>query len=360
MVTAKHISGGQTFMLSRKLTSLQVGLLAAALTFSTSVAFAAEGAYKPQPAGAPPSTLREFHFTYHADIPVQNRAAQKVEAWVPLPRDDSFQHVSDLKIDTPAHVRIVEQPKFHNRLAYLDAEAPLPASIPVTVSFVVTRHEEAPSMIVAARPLPEPTGGPFADYLGPDKMVPLNGRIAAVSTNLEEAGATPLEQARVIYQYVTDVMSYDKSGKGWGRGDAIYACDVRRGNCTDFHSLFIGLVRARGIPARFTIGFPLGNAKTGTIPGYHCWAEFYSGGEWIPIDASEAWKHPERHDYYFGRLDADRVAFTMGRDLVLDPPQHGAPVNFLVYPYVEIDGAAVAQGEIKTKFAYDDIQDVRK
>ncbi len=346
--------------MSRKVTPLRIVLLAATLACSSGVAFAAEGAYTPQPAGAPPSTLRQFRFTYHADIPVQNRPAHKVEAWVPLPRDDSFQHVSDLKIDTPVHARIVDQPKFHNRVAYLDAEAPLPVSIPVTVSFVVTRHEEAPSMAIAARPLPEPTDAGFADYLGPDRMVPLDGRIAAVSTNLGEAGATPLEQARVIYQYVTEVMSYDKSGKGWGRGDAIYACDVRRGNCTDFHSLFIGLVRARGIPARFTIGFPLGNAKSGTIPGYHCWAEFYSGGEWVPIDASEAWKHPERHNYYFGRLDADRVAFTMGRDLVLDPSQRGEPVNFLVYPYVEVDGVAMPQGEIKTKFAYDDIRDVRK
>ena len=346
--------------MSRTLSLRRIGLLVAALAVSASAAFAGEGAYTPQPAGAPPSQLREFRFTYHAEIPVKNRSAHKVEAWVPLPRDDSLQQVSDLKTDTPAHVRIVEQSKFHNRLAYIDAEAPLAASIPVTVSFVVTRHEEAPSMIIAARSLPEPTDGAFADFLGPDRMVPLGGRIAAVSTNLEEAGATPLEQARVIYQYVTEVMKYDKSGQGWGRGDAIYACDVRRGNCTDFHSLFIALARARGIPARFTIGFPLGNAKSGTIPGYHCWAEFYSGGEWVPIDASEAWKHPERHDYYFGRLDADRVAFTMGRDLVLDPHQDGEPVNFLVYPYVEVDGAALPQGEIETKFGYEDIRDVRK
>jgi transglutaminase-like putative cysteine protease len=95
-------------------------------------------------------------------------------------------------------------------------------------------------------------------------------------------------------------------------------------------------------------------AKSGTIPGYHCWAEFYSGGEWVPVDASEAWKHPDRHDYYFGHLDADRVAFTSGRDLVLEPPQQGEPLNYLIYPYVEIDGAAVSQKGIKTRFEYAD------
>ena len=50
-------------------------------------------------------------------------------------------------------------------------------------------------------------------------------------------------------------MRYDKTGTGWGRGDALWACDAKRGNCTDFHSPFIGMRRADGIPARFDIGF---------------------------------------------------------------------------------------------------------
>jgi transglutaminase-like putative cysteine protease len=226
--------------------------------------------------------------------------------------------------------------------------------VPFTMTFVVTRREESADMVAAARDIPEPTDGNFAAYLEPNKLVPLTGRIAQVSANLAETDVTPLQQARVDYEYVTSIMKYDKSGTGWGRGDALYACDVRHGNCTDFHSLFIGLARARGIPARFTIGFPIGAAKSGDVPGYHCWAEFYSGGVWVPVDASEASKHPNRHDYYFGHLDAARVAFTMGRDLVLKPPQKGEPLNYLIYPYAELDGAAVPQKQIKTKFSYAD------
>jgi transglutaminase-like putative cysteine protease len=29
-----------------------------------------------------------------------------------------------------------------------------------------------------------------------------------------------------------------------------------RGNCTDFHAIFVGYARAMDIPARFAIGFP--------------------------------------------------------------------------------------------------------
>jgi hypothetical protein len=71
-------------------------------------------------------------------------------------------------------------------------------------------------------------------------------------------------------------LRYDKSGEGWGHGDAVWACTSRNGNGTDFHSLFLGMKRASGFPARFEIGFPLPESKTeGNIPSYHCWAAFY-------------------------------------------------------------------------------------
>jgi hypothetical protein len=32
------------------------------------------------------------------------------------------------------------------------------------------------------------------------------------------------------------------------------------------------------------------------------------------------------------------MQFSMGRDLRLSPPQDGKPLNYFVYPYVEVDG----------------------
>jgi transglutaminase-like putative cysteine protease len=301
-----------------------------------------------------PDLRRDFHFTYRTDISGYAASANDLEAWIPLPREDRFQRIRNLAIDTPAHHEIVDQNHDGNRVLHLEAGAPLPASIPVTVQFDVKRIEETANLERAQRNIPEPSGGKFAEFLGPDKLVPLNGRIAQVSDKLGDETASPYRQAQIIYEYVVSVMAYDKTGRGWGRGDALYACDVRRGNCTDFHSLFIALARSRGIPARFTIGFPIGKAKSGEIPGYHCWAEFYAGGEWVPIDASEAWKNPARHDYYFGRLDAARVGFTMGRDLVMTPRQNGVPLNYLIYPYVEVDGKPLPKDSIKNHFQYAD------
>ncbi len=56
------------------------------------------------------------------------------------------------------------------------------------------------------------------------------------------------------------------------------------------------------------------------------------------MDISEAWKDQSRREYFFGAHDVNRVQFTMGRDLVLSPPQSGEPLNYFVYPYVELDG----------------------
>jgi transglutaminase-like putative cysteine protease len=155
---------------------------------------------------------------------------------------------------------------------------------------------------------------------------------------------TDLDMARAIYNHVVSTVKYDKTGKGWGRGDIYYACSERRGNCTDFHAIFIGYCRALGIPARFAIGFPLpADRGQGQIAGYHCWAEFYAKGiGWVPIDASEAAKNPSKREYFFGAHDENRIEFTNGRDVVLTPEQHSAPLNYFVYPYAEADGKPFA------------------
>ena len=303
----------------------------------------------------PPSRERSVRFTYQTEIGPIDAGAKSVKVWSPLPREDAYQRVGKISIDSPVPGKIVDQRSEGNRLVFFEASAPLPASFPIKITEDVTRLQESANLQKAALVRDEPTTGSVAKYLDPNKLVPTTGRIATVSAHLDDNAATPLEQARIIYEYVTSVMRYDKTGTGWGRGDAIYACDVRKGNCTDFHSLFIALARSRGIPARFTIGFPLGTKPSDTIPGYHCWAEFYVGGQWIPVDASEAWKHPGRHDYYFGNLDADRVAFTMGRDLTLTPPQDGGELNYLIYPLVQVDGRTLPKDQVKNKFEYSDL-----
>ncbi|NIN98761.1 MAG: transglutaminase domain-containing protein, partial [Anaerolineae bacterium] len=63
--------------------------------------------------------------------------------------------------------------------------------------------------------------------------------------------------------------------------------------------------------------------------GYHCWAKFFlPGAGWVPVDISEADKHPSKVDYFFGTICENRVAFSVGRDILLTPPQQGERLNY--------------------------------
>ena len=302
---------------------------------------------------------RNFEFTYVTKIPALPADAKTSRIWIPLPQSDAFQAISDLKIESPFAYATRRDSEYGNEYVYLQVPAANAAeAVEVRISFQVARQEHR--VPVDGNPLAKNAGdgaearaGDLKRFLQPDSRVPLAGTIADLSAEQTRGIQDPMAKARAIYDYVIATMRYDKSGTGWGNGDAIWACTAKRGNCTDFHSLFIGMMRAAGIPARFEIGFPLpAEQHAGTIPGYHCWAEFYvERYGWIPVDASEAWKHPEKKNYFFGAHDDNRVQFTLGRDIRLDPAQQGEPLNYFIYPYAELDGKPL---KLESMFSFQD------
>ena len=334
-------------------------LLPGLLLLLTSAAFAyAAPSHRAKLAAASYPASRKFSFNYQVHVPANKDAHGDFLLWVPLPQEDGFQKIEDLRIESPVTFTKGQDPEYHNTFAlFRPTAAQLAEGFDVSLRFVVTRLEHKAELITvsassAASASPDPM---LARYLEPDKLVPLNGVIAELAKEHTAGDTSDMVKARHIYDYVVSTMHYDKTGEGWGRGDAVWACTSKRGNCTDFHSLFIGMMRASGIPARFEIGFPLPDSKTaGDIPGYHCWAEFYvKGAGWIPVDASEASKNPERRDYFFGAHDANRVFFSYGRDLRLSPEQKGDPINYFIYPYAELNGKPVTG--LQTHFSFNDL-----
>jgi hypothetical protein len=297
---------------------------------------------------------RSFEFKYVVHVPSLPAGSRELRLWIPLPYEDLYQSVSRLQIESPVPYAVHREPQYNDRYAYLVVDA-ANAKTPfdVQLTFHVKRLEHRVPLRsmrdTPAQPVVEP-----ARFLQPDRLVPIDGEIAELSREQTEDVMLPVQKARKIYDYVVATMHYDHDGTGWGRGDAIWACDAKHGNCTDFHSLFIAMARAAGIPARFEIGFPLPlNAHEGAISGYHCWAEFYIDGiGWIPIDASEAWKDKSKRDYFFGATDQNRVMFSLGRDIRLMPVQDGDPLNYFVYPYAELDSKPFAN--LKNEFSFRD------
>jgi transglutaminase-like putative cysteine protease len=310
----------------------------------------------PPSAGAPrgQAVSRTFDFLYEVTSPEISASAERAYLWIPYPMENAEQMLGEVQVESAWVYEIVEDPTYGNR-ALRFALPPGSSSAPVSVTFRVTRREHVRRPDGTPRP-----SRPIADpdlslWLGSSRRVPLDDQIRVWAEETVDGQTTALGKARAIYDYAVTNLEYNKSGTGWGNGDIYWACDKKRGNCTDFHSVFIGYSRSVGVPSRFEMGFPIPPDRgEGEIGGYHCWAQFYlSGFGWVPLDASEANKNPEKREYFFGAHDENRVLFTVGRDISF-PEMQGPPLNFFVYPYAEADGEPV--DGVGRRFHYRDVE----
>ncbi len=297
------------------------------------------------------NSQRHFRFWYEVKVKDIPPGSKLVRAWLPIPQSNAHQTVSDLKITTPYSYTIYRENGYYNKILRLEVKGKVPESLVVSVSFNLSRDAYS-VWNESDGTRDDVTEEALSRYLFSDRLVPIIGQIKEEAEKVVTKEMTDLQKAKAIYEYVSGNLTYDKSGTGWGQGDAVFACNSLRGNCTDFHSLFIGMARAVGVPARFVMGFPLPKGKNqGEILGYHCWAEFYvKGMGWIPVDASEASQQPELKEFYFGNLDPNRVEFTIGRDIQLDPDQSIELQNFFIYPVVMVNHAPYT--DVQTLFHF--------
>ncbi|HEV2987349.1 MAG TPA: transglutaminase-like domain-containing protein [Candidatus Angelobacter sp.] len=277
------------------------------------------------------------HFVFDYSFTVRNTDPGKpLQVWFPMAVSDQFQQVRIISKSGDLPLRQTRESEYGNQMFYAHTDKADKAEYHFSVKYDVVRYEHLADVSahgsVSQKALDR--------FLQPDKLVPVTGRPADLAAQQVKPGMSEMQKARAFYDYTFDNMRYDKSGSGWGRGDTLWACDSKHGNCTDFHSLFISMARSQHIPGRFEMGFSVPeNQNAADIAGYHCWAEFYTHERgWFPVDISEAWKHQKKRDYFFGAHDVNRIQFSIGRDLELSPKQQGDRLNYFIYPYVEMDG----------------------
>ncbi|MCR9201285.1 MAG: transglutaminase domain-containing protein [Planctomycetaceae bacterium] len=290
----------------------------------------------PLAASEPDRAVRIDYRFEISDLP----AGEKLRVWCPVPQNTADQQV-ELQIGSEWSVAV--EGRYGNRIAYRELTT-IDSLSTHGFSFTVKRREVRSDQPADNAQVSDVDP---AIWLQPSRLVPVAGKHVGLLASVPVT-ASRREQARQIYAVVLNHVDYRKDQPGWGRGDTAWVCDSRFGNCTDFHSLFISMMRSRGIPARFEIGFSIpSEGKSGDLTGYHCWAWFQDeDGTWVPVDISEADKHPELSDYYFGNLSPHRVTMTTGRDIKLVPKQAGDPLNFFVAPYAEINGKPVEKEHI--------------
>ncbi len=265
-----------------------------------------------------------FEFSYEVTLP---EMAESAKIWIPVPQSDRFQDIELTSLKAPVEHQMLKEKVYGNTVVYMEL-SPEHSGKKIELVYDVKRQEKKPY---------EEDSSPTR-YLTASLLMPVGDRFQVLADSIigQKNSESTIMQARALYDYVIESMRYIKAGK-YGTGDAVYACDALTGNCTEFHSLFISLARSAGIPSRFAVGAAIPSERDeGGIDGYHCWAEFYAEGKWWPVDISEANKYTALATYYFGRHPANRIEFTRGRDLKIEPGPHSGPINFLAYPVMEI------------------------
>lgn len=202
--------------------------------------------------------------------------------------------------------------------------------------------------------LKEPADGDT--YLKPTRHVQTDGIVKETADNITRGLIDPDAKARAIYEWIVAKTVRDPDVRGCGRGDvkSTLTADNLRGKCADLNSLFVGLARAAGIPAREVFGQRVSASAYSKALGkdgdnskaQHCRAEFYSSrqGGWIPVDPADVRKFlleenlkvgdvraKQLADKFFGYWEGTWIAYNHARDFTL-PSYQAETLNYFMYP----------------------------
>jgi transglutaminase-like putative cysteine protease len=197
-------------------------------------------------------------------------------------------------------------------------------------------------------------------------LIPTGGVVKQTSDRIVAGATSDLEKARAIYDWLVANTERIAATRGCGSGDvnAMLAMEKLGGKCADINGLFVGLVRAAGLPARDLYGVrvapsrfgykSLSAGSTDVTKAQHCRADVWLEGiGWTPMDAADVRKvmleEPPTHlsadepkvvaarEALIGACEGNWVAFNCAHDVAL-PGASGGPVGFLMYPEGEVGG----------------------
>jgi hypothetical protein len=342
----------------------------------------------PAPAGDAGLDTKAFHARHELTVNLPKNA-KLAQIWFTLPQESAQEKISNFKLDTTAAWRKVKDSE-GNEYVYVELRDPKTEKFQLVYTFDVVRSEvKTMPDPKKSRPLSDAERQKFAKHLEPNKYVVINDEIRKLASQIVGAEQNPVVAARKIYDWVLDHIEYwvkdPKNLKASAEGSTQYCLTTRTGNCTDFHSLYASLTRAAGIPTQIVYGslFKPELDSKDVDQSYHCWIEFYAPGiGWVPLDVAIAdifagkidlddknrtlvsrttatgYDGPDQKlvDYYFGNLEARRVTWSRGRDLQLQPPPTGGPVNAMSRAYIEVDGKELPATQWTRKLTFKELK----
>ena len=200
-------------------------------------------------------------------------------------------------------------------------------------------------------------------FLRPTKLLPTDGIVKRTAAEITAGAKTDVEKARAIYEWIVENTVRNPKTRGCGAGDIRFMLESKdlSGKCADLNSLYVGLARAAGLPARDVYGIRVGKSEMGykslgtssenVTKAQHCRAEVYLiGYGWVPVDPADVRKvvleeppgnRPlddeivkKARTRLFGSWEMNWIAYNFAHDVAL-PGSSFAPIGFLMYPQAE-------------------------
>ena len=303
----------------------------------------------PLRAETPAPAATTYHVEQNVTLSEIPAGTKSVKWWISIPDDNRDQDLVDFSVPSaPGTWQVVTEPAHGNRFILVEVKAPEAKSLVTKVEFTLRRRA------VFATIDPAKSGAItdshrilFADELRRDAPhMEVTPAIAKMADQTCGAETNIAAQAKLLLGKVADHADHyskDPTKHKYSVGDAGECLANAGGTCTDMHSLFIALARARGIPARLQMGYRLREANAGkeVDPGYRCWVEYFVPNYgWIPSDIVEA-DDPKGlgRDRWFTGLTERRLWLNEGREFDLaGRAVTSHRVNTMIIGYAEIDG----------------------
>ena len=173
-----------------------------------------------------------------------------------------------------------------------------------------------------------------------DRLVPITGLPAELAvTQVASVNGSDYEKGRALYEYVLaqHALRQKRHRLGTRRYSLRMHCEARQLHGFPFPLYFHGAIAAHIRTIRNWLPNAGGQAFW-RDPRLSLLGRFLHQGPWLgacghlrSVEASGA------TEFFFGHWDDNRVQFSVGRDITFSPKQDGEPLNYFVYPYVELD-----------------------
>jgi transglutaminase-like putative cysteine protease len=334
----------------------------------------AQAAATPATAAAPvvfdpkPGAWRNFAVVTTLEVKAPEGKSGPVQAWMPLPAfkaDEWFKPAGSTWTTNAATAELVTDPHYGAQLLHLtwkDGEAAPTAAI--TSKFATRDRATDLSKPGTAAPL---SAADRKIFTAATDLIPTDGIVKATSDKIVAGKTGEVEKVRAIYEWVVDNTYRNAATRGCGVGDvaSLLQSGNLGGKCADLNALFVGLVRAQGIPARDIYGLRVAPSKFGykslgansevVSKAQHCRSEVYlEGFGWVATDPADVRKvvleePPGKlaiddakviaaRKTLFGAWEGNWLAYNDGHDIAL-PGSNGPKLGFLMYPQAEVAGA---------------------